>query len=102
LRDQPCRDGDTAMLCLEQAANTLAPSEAEEQFVDALADVGKRCGDLAEVAPGQADVVYESLTFCLLENDACEAKSGCMVMTLDALVEDSCGYLESEPLRDEG
>jgi hypothetical protein len=41
-------------------------------------------------------VVYESLTFCLLENDGCEAKSGCMVMTLDALVEDACGYLDEE------
>jgi hypothetical protein len=97
LHEQSCRDGQAALDCLEQTAAMREPSEAEAQFERALVDSDARCGDLAEVAPGQADVVYESLTFCLLENDSCEAKSGCMVMTLEALVDDACGYLDEEP-----
>ena len=91
LRDSSCDDDEPAMSCLEQVAAELEPSAAQLRFERDLADVEERCGALVDVAPGQSDLVYDALGFCLTVGDGCDAAAACTVATLEALMAEVCG-----------
>jgi hypothetical protein len=95
LRERPCDDAEPEMSCLEAAAARLEPSAAELRFERALEEVEGRCGALVDVAPGQSDLVYEGLGFCLAETEGCDAAAACTLATLEALVVEVCGSLET-------
>lgn len=88
---RPCDDPDPVMSCLDEVGRTLHPSAAELAFGQAREQAEGECGPLVEVAPRQADAIYEGLSFCLLENDDCEVKAACAEMMVRAIVDRACG-----------
>jgi hypothetical protein len=91
LRDLPCGETDPEFTCLREASAGLEPSTAQQTFEREAEAADELCGELLEVAPGQSDLVYESLTFCLTHNEGCDSKAACSLSTLDAMVDEICG-----------
>ncbi len=93
----PCDDPDPEFTCLAEAAAAVEPSPAEGRFEREADAANEHCGALVEVAPGQSDLVYGALTFCLTENESCDAKAACSLATLQTLVEEICGPTVDDP-----
>jgi len=100
LEELPCAEPDPEFTCLADAAAEVEPSAAELAFERAAERANEQCGALVEVAPAQSDLVYDALTFCLTENEGCEAKAACSMATLRALVDEVCGPAPDEPAHD--
>jgi hypothetical protein len=92
---QPCDDRDPAATCLARAAAAHGPSDAQQRFENDLTIAAEDCGDLLTVTAGQGDDVYEGLAHCLADNDSCDAKSSCAMITLGMLVDEACGVTDS-------
>ena len=91
LAERPCDDDDPVISCLEQVAVEVEPSEVETLFELELERAHTECAPLVEVAPRQADVIYDALSFCLTENDECDVKAACIDAMPTALVDRICG-----------
>ena len=91
IAERPCDDRDPAATCLTQATGGRQPSEAQRAFDRELLATEEQCGDLISVTPGQNDAVYDALARCMADNDSCDGKSSCAMITLGALVEEACG-----------
>ncbi|MBW2524710.1 MAG: hypothetical protein JRI23_11065 [Deltaproteobacteria bacterium] len=91
LGERPCDDADPVMSCLSEVGKTVEPSNAELAFARELEDAETECGDLVEIAPRQADAIYDGLGFCLTENDECDVKAACVEVMLQAIVDRTCG-----------
>jgi hypothetical protein len=98
LGERPCDDADPAMSCLGEAARSLAPSEAARRFERAREEAERACGPLLEVAPAQIDLVYDAVTFCLTENESCDAKTECVATALTDIVAAVCGSRGASPI----
>ncbi len=91
LQEQSCDEEDLEFSCLREAMDELAPSTAQQVFEQEAEAADELCGTLLDVAPGQSDLVYEALTFCLTQNEDCDSKAACSLATLDTLVDAICG-----------
>jgi len=101
LQELHCDEVDPEFTCLADAAAAVEPSAAERRFEQEADGANDLCGALVEVAPGQSDLVYDALTFCLTENESCDAKAACSLATLQALVDEICGStVDDEPGQD--
>jgi hypothetical protein len=91
LSERTCDDEDPVMTCLREVGESVEPSEAELAFTRQLDQAQQECGEILEAAPRQSDTIYEGLTFCLTENDDCDAKASCVEVMLNAIVDEICG-----------
>ena len=97
LQERPCDEADPEFACLREATAELQPSTAQQRFEREAAAADELCGNLLEVAPGQSDLVYGALTFCLTQNESCDSQAACSLATLDALVDEVCGATLAGP-----
>jgi hypothetical protein len=91
--ERPCSDPDPANSCLHEVVTEK--SDAERRYEAAESDLARGCGRLIELPPGQSDEVYEMLTGCIENNDACDSVSACAIHSLEALGEELCGSTET-------
>jgi hypothetical protein len=92
---QPCNVVDPAMACLEEIGGELEPTEAQRQAEDALDDLEGQCDGLLEVAPGQSDEVYDVIRSCIEAEEDCDGIGTCVVVSMDALLDDVCRTVET-------
>ena len=92
---QPCDVADPAMACLSIVGAELEPTTAQLEAESALRSLEGRCDGMIDVAPGQADEIYEIVRSCVRAEDSCDGIGTCVVLSLEALVADVCGQTET-------
>ena len=92
---QPCDVADPAMACLTRVGGELEPTAVQLDAEDALRSLQGRCDGMIDVAPGQSDEVYEIIRSCIAAETSCDGIGTCVVLSLDTLVADVCGQMET-------
>lgn len=95
VESQPCDVVDPAMACLGEVGGELEPTAVQVDAERALRSLDGRCDDMIDVAPGQSDEVYEIIRSCIAAEQSCEGIGTCVVLSLDTLVADVCGQMET-------
>jgi len=96
ISQHPCDDPDPTTTCLEQAAEPLPISAAQQEFEAALTAADDQCPGMLEVAPGQSDTVYQALTPCLTNHRSCDERADCAARSLNELVDEICDDTQAE------
>ena len=92
---QPCEIDDPAMACLTAVGGELEPTAIQLDAERALESLDGRCDGMIDVAPGRSDEVYEIIRSCIAAEPTCDGIGTCVVLSLDTLVADVCGQMET-------